>query len=187
MRAIADNRRRLLPLRDLFPELSRTVKDPWRARVPQLSEREGVRALPARDTASVRIDPELTVKVDTDGPLGRGAIAQDVLVFTRARQTTAEVRGPARRLELLGLLLEGGRRLMPADLEAILLPRDLDAFAGWRELRRTEVAELLEAGRVLVEAVERIVCRLYGVPPELEEAVVRHAAARAVAGLPAED
>lgn len=187
VRAIADNRRRLLPLRDLFPELSRTVKDPWRARVPQLSEREGIRALPARDTASVRIDPELTVRIETDGPLGRGVISGSGLVFTRARQTTAEVRGPARRLELLALLLEGGRRLMPADLEGTLLPRDLDTFAGWCELRRAEVAELLEAGRVLVEAVERIVCRLYGVSPELEEAVVRHAAERAVAGLPPED
>lgn len=30
-----------------------------------------------------------------------------------------------------------------------------------------------------MEAAERLVCRLYGVPAELEEAVVRHAVERA--------
>ena len=135
----------------------------------------------------MRIDPELNLRIDTDGPLGRGAIAEHRLVFTHARRTTAEVVGPARRLALLMKLLEGRQRLMPADLEAALLPRDLDVFANWCKARQIEVTELLEEGRVLVEAVERIVCRLYGVPPELEEAVVRHATERAVAGLPAED
>ena len=106
----------------------------------------------------MRIDPELTLRLDTDGALGRGAV-----------------------------VLEGSKRLMPAGLEGTLLPRDLDAFGTFCDSRRTEVGELLEEGRVLVEAVERLVCRPYGVPVELEEAVVRHAAARAVAGLPAEE
>ncbi|MGI8845508.1 MAG: hypothetical protein ACR2HC_04935 [Thermoleophilaceae bacterium] len=187
VRAIAANRRALLPLRDLFPELGRTVKDPWRSRLPRLSEREAVRALPDRDTASVRIDPELTLQIDTDGPLGRGAISEPGLVFTRARQRTAEISGPAPRLELLARVLEGRKRLMPSELQACLLPRGLDEFADWCATKRTEVSELLDEGRVLVEVVERIVCRLYDVPLELEEAVVLHAAGRAVAGLPAED
>ncbi|MEJ7715848.1 MAG: Eco57I restriction-modification methylase domain-containing protein [Thermoleophilaceae bacterium] len=73
------------------PSLLGRVKDPWRARIPPLSEPGGIRALLARDTASVRIDPELNLRIDTDGPLGRGAMAEHGLVFTRARRTTAEV------------------------------------------------------------------------------------------------
>lgn len=46
----------------------------------------------------------------------------------------------------------------------------------------------LSDGRALVESVERLVCRLYGLPRELEDAVVDHAIARArpVSGVPAE-
>jgi len=47
---------------------------------------------------------------------------------------------------------------------------------------RLEVAELLDEGRILVEAIELLVCRLYDVPPDLEEAVLAHAAARARKG-----
>jgi hypothetical protein len=46
------------------------------------------------------------------------------------------------------------------------------------------VQEQRDEGRVLVEAAERLVCRLYNVPPDLEEAVIEHAARRAAAALP---
>jgi len=187
VRAIAQNRRRLLPLRELFPELGRTVKDPWRARMPVLDEAEAIRMLPDEAKASARIDPELTLRIDTDGSLGRGAVEPEGLVFQHSRKVTARVAGPERRIEFLTRMLEGSQRLLPAGLEGTLLPRDLDAFEAFCDARRTEVGELLEEGRVLVETVERLVCRLYDVPAELEEAVVRHAAERAVAGLAPED
>ncbi len=68
---------------------------------------------------------------------------------------------------------------MPHELGALILPRELGRFAEQLEERATEVAELLDEGRVLVEAVERLVCRLYALPPDLEEAVLVHAARRA--------
>jgi hypothetical protein len=181
VRAIAANRRALLPHRELFPELGRTVKDPWRTRRPSIDRGVAAQSLPGGELVSVRLDQALEVEVATDGPLGRAEIHGNVMRFTRARKETARVEGPAERLSVLDELV-AGRSLMPHDLAGLLLPRDLGAFDHHVEERMREVTELLDEGRALVEAVERLVCRLYAVPPDLEEAVLAHAATRAQAG-----
>jgi hypothetical protein len=61
----------------------------------------------------------------------------------------------------------------------IELPRDIAAFKEEIVATATEVRQLLDAGRQLVEAAERLVCALYAVPKELEDEVVAHAVARA--------
>ncbi len=71
--------------------------------------------------------------------------------------------GPAERLRLFDELV-AGRSPMPHELDALLLPRDLNAFDRRVEAKTHEVAELLDEGRALVEAVERLVCRLYALP-----------------------
>jgi type I restriction-modification system DNA methylase subunit len=181
VRGIAANRRALLPHRELFPELARTVKDPWRTRLPSIDRRAAPQSLSAREVVSVRLDPSLDVEVATDGPLGRAEIEGSVMRFTRARKETSRVQGPADRLHVLDELVTG-RSLMPHELDGLILPRDLSAFDRHVEGKTHEVAELLDEGRALVEAVERLVCRLYALPPDLEEAVLAHAARRALAG-----
>src|SRR5207302_3360510 len=96
------------------------------------------------------------------------------------------VTGRPDRLELLAQLVSGSTRLMPTEFERTLLPKDLRAFANRLDREAKESQELLDEGRALVEAVERLVCRLYGVPAELEEAVIEHAARRATTALPDE-
>lgn len=187
VRAIAANRRALLPHRALVPELRRIVKDPWRTGPVELDERAAVAALPASEVVSVRLDTEVTASLSTDGPLGRAALERDGLVFTRSRRDTARISGPPERLALLERLVAGEARLVPSELESLRLPRDLAAFRSGLERTRDEVVELLAAGRALVEAAERLVCRLYGLSRDLEDAVVEHAVARAGAGLPGAD
>jgi hypothetical protein len=68
---------------------------------------------------------------------------------------------------------------MPDDLWSTQLPTDLDAFAEEVARRQAEIDRLLLDGRQLVEAAERLVCALYGVPDELTELVVASAVARA--------
>jgi hypothetical protein len=68
--AIADNRRALLPFRERFPALGRVIKDPWSAEIVDPDVRAFVNALPKKKRASVRVDPELHISLDTDGMLG---------------------------------------------------------------------------------------------------------------------
>ncbi|MEX2253616.1 MAG: hypothetical protein WD649_05635 [Thermoleophilaceae bacterium] len=68
---------------------------------------------------------------------------------------------------------------MTSDVEGVLIPSDLEAFAASTAKQTEDVLWLLECGRSLVESVERLVCRLYGVPAELEDDVVASAVARA--------
>ena len=72
-----------------------------------------------------------------------------------------------------------GQRLMPDDLRSVVLPIDLDAFAETLIARQNEIDGLLEAGRTYVEAVERLVCALYGLPDALTDRVIESAVARA--------
>ena len=181
VRATAANRRALLRFGGLFPALAQTVKDPWRTDAPGIKPRAAVKGLPTAELVSVRLDPTLDVQLASDGPIGRSQLEGEVLRFIRGRQETARVRGPEARLRLV-VDLVAGRSLMPAALVALLLPRDLDAFEARLEGTRLEAAELLDEGRILVEAIELLVCRLYDVPPDLEEAVLAHAAARARKG-----
>ena len=176
--AIAANRAALLPLRAVARELTRAVKSPWRTHGVAVDPAAVLAELPAAEVRSVRLDASLTVTIATDGMLGRPRLENGALVFTHARKPTARVEGPDDRLELLASVI-GSARLMPDDLRATRLPVSLDAFAARVAARQAEVDDLLLTGRALVEAVERLVCRLYGLPDPLTELVVQSAVSRA--------
>jgi hypothetical protein len=179
VRAIADNRRSLLPHREAFAGLGGTVKDPWRTTAPPPSEAVLLGGLPASQRRSLRIDPTLTLSVSAE-PLGRAEWDGSRLTFLYGRATTGEVTGPPHLLTLPARLLHGRTGLRREDAERIELPSDPDAFSALVEDRQATVQTLLDEGRRLVEEAERLVCALYDVPSELEEAVVAHAAQRAL-------
>jgi|GEM_PF-2265953 len=181
VRAIADNRRALLPYRDRFSSLSRAVKDPWSTGPVDPVATAFVDALPKKRRVSVRVDPELDATIETDGVLGKPVYEHGLLTFAYRRKVVARVTGPTPKLMLLAELLADPKKLMPADLLAAEVPRDVDRFKADVEETGTEVASLLNQGRSLVEAAERLVCALYAVPPELENEVVAHAVSRAAA------
>jgi hypothetical protein len=173
VRALADNRRALLPHRPFVRGLTAVVKDPWRTGPPEADDAALVAALPKSGTTSVRVDSALAVIGSPQGRLVRdspGAVA-----FRRGGGETGRVEGDPADLDLLVSLV--GRETDGA--EAILLPKDRLAYATARAARLAEAERLLAEGRALVERVERLVCALYDVPDELAEAVVEHAAARA--------
>ena len=119
-------------------------------------------SLPASEVRSVRIDPAVTLSIETDGVLGKPTLDGDTLRFTHSRKTTATVEGPHDRLALLERTLPTGQRLMPDELRSAVVPVDLGAFAEALAARQDEIDALLAAGRAYVEAVERLVCALYG-------------------------
>jgi hypothetical protein len=133
--------------------------------------------MPATTVRSVRLDPELALTVTTDGVLGRARLDGSALVFTHARKPTARVEGPAARLELLADLIDSARP-MPEDLRTARMPANLDVFAAEVARRQHEIDALLDVGRQLVEAVEWLVCGLYGVPDALTALVVASAVTR---------
>lgn len=91
VRALADNRRALLPHRGSAPVITATVKDPCRGEPPALDVTAVLETLPPDETISVRLGPELTPWCHADGPLGRPtlddghAIARGGLSFTVVR------------------------------------------------------------------------------------------------------
>ena len=181
VRAIAGNRRALLLFRKRFPALARVVKDPWSTEAVDPAVAEFVAALPKKARGSVRVDPELSCSIDTDGPLGHLTLEDESLLFLYRRHPVARVDGPREKLMVLGEVIGDAKKPMPADLLAAEVPRDTAAFRAEVEGSKAEVGDLLERGRILVEAAERLVCALYAVPKELEDAVVAHAVARAKA------
>lgn len=182
VRAIAANRRALLPLRPLIADLGRTIKDPWRTG-PVVADRHAIVAsLPPKQLVSVRTDSSLTADV-VEVPMGSPKrFDEETLAFRRGRIETGRVTGPRERLDLLKELV-GARA---DDVSDVLLPRDVDALAAAEADAVGRATALLEEGRQLVEEVERLVCGLYDVPSDLTEAVVEHALARAGRSLPAE-
>jgi hypothetical protein len=178
VRAIAENRRSLLPHREAFPGLGATVKDPWRTTAPPPSEGVLLHGLDGAQRRSLRIDPTLTLSVSAE-PLGRAEWDGSRLTFVYKRATTGEVAGPPHLLTLLARLLHGRTGLGREDVERVELPKDPDAFSALVADGHATVQRLLDEGRRLVEEAERLVCQLYDVPSELEEAVVAHAAQRA--------
>jgi hypothetical protein len=178
VRAVAANRQALLPLRSVAPELRRAVKDPWRTHGVKVDPGAVLSDLPGTDVRSVRLDPELTVNITTDGVLGRSRLEQGALVFKHSRRATARVDGPHDRVVLLQELL-GTERLMPDDLLAARMPGDLGAFSEEIARRQGGIDDLLAVGRKLVEVVERLVCALYQVPDALTDLVVESAVTRA--------
>lgn len=155
------------------------VKDPWSTGPVSIGEAALVEAVPEAEVVSVRVDPELSATIDTDGVLGKPRLDDGALIFMRARKQTARVEGPADRIALLHRIIETRKQIRSVELLALRLPRDLAAFQGGLDERQAEIADMLRAGRSLVEIAERLVCRLYGVPRELEDEVVDHAIARA--------
>ena len=180
VRAIAENRRRLLPLRELGSELTRIIKHPWRAGAVRVSEAAAISTMAAADLRSVRLDPGVEVEGKAEGVLGTHSLEGGSLVFRHSRKVTARVSGEMERLALLSALIGAERKLLLKDLEAIQMPKDLAAFDGHLLARQSEIHALLDLGRAMVESVERLVCRLYDVPRELEDEVVASAVARAV-------
>lgn len=179
VRAIGDNRRALLQLRGVAPELARAVKNPWRTDGVTVDTAGVVATLTDPQVRSVRIDPTLSPSIDTDGPLGRARMRNGLLTFTHARRQTATVAGPGNRLELLEQMVSRAGRIMPDELLAMRLPADDAAFDALLRRKRDEVESLLATGRRYVEAVERLVCALYRVDDELTDRVVASAVARA--------
>jgi len=182
VRAIATNRRELLVHRTVVPGLRAAVKDPWRLGPLPIDESALLNLLPASETRSIRLDRALRVDFATDGSLGRAARQGDELVFTRGRKITARVNGPAERLALVETAVAGETQLLAEGLSGLLMPRDAAAFASVVAERTATVDRLMRAGRTLVEAAERLVCALYSVPSDLEDAVVEHACQRAAPG-----
>jgi Eco57I restriction-modification methylase len=178
VRAIADNRRALLAYRDRFPDLSTVVKDPWSTEAVGPDPEAFVRALAKSRRASVRVDPKLSVSIDTDGVLGRATIEDDALVFRYRGKPVARVDGPRDKLMLLGELTALARQA-PDSLLATEIPREVEDFKASVEKASAEVGQLVESGRALVEAAERLVCALYAIPADLEEDVIAHAVKRA--------
>lgn len=177
VRAIAANRRALLPLRAVAPELRRVVKSPWRTHGVEVDAAAVAAALPAAQTVSVRLDPTLTLEVSTDGRIGRPSLDGEQLVFRHARRVTATVSGPATRLAIVATALP--RSAMASGLAGVLVPKDLAVLERALAESKQAIDVGLRRGRILVECVERIVCALYGVDPKLSDLVVASAVTRA--------
>ena len=176
VRALAANRRALLPHRAVVRDLARIVKDPWKAGPVDVDRAAVIRELPESEVVSVRLDPELDARVG-DPPLGRPhRLDERTLVFRRGNAETARITGENARIDLLAELT-GGKA--PDDLRSVLLPRDLKAFEKRMGERANLVGRLLAEGRRMVEEVERLVCALYDVQDDLTEEVVAHAVVRA--------
>jgi hypothetical protein len=183
VRAVAANRRELLPLRQLAPELRRIVKNPWRTHGAIVNRAAVAARIPAADTVSVRLDPALKVEVRSDGPIGRPLLEEGRLTFRHARTVTATVEGPAARLSVVA----GALRPSAAapDLKAVLVPKDIELLEEARAAAQSAIDRGLARGRVLVESIERLVCALYGVDQRLTDLVVTSAETRA--GTPVAD
>lgn len=181
VRAIAANRRELLPYRSRFPGLGRVVKDPWSVGPIEASRPAYVADLKPAQTISVRLDPSLDLTIENEGALGRGTLVKGAIQFRHGRQDSARVAGPEPQLALLSELVAQLERPRTADLGTVLLPKDPDELAAHLDAETATVARLLDNGRTLVEACERLICRLHGLPPELEDEVVAHALTRAAA------
>jgi hypothetical protein len=179
VRAVAANRRALLPHRAAVRNLGQTIKDPWRTGPVEVDDAGLVAELAAAETVSVRLDPALAVE---GAPAGRTKrTGPGVLSFRRGQQESGRISGDPRRLDLLETLIGAGRA---ANVPAVVLPKDVVAHAARRDARYVQVRKLLEEGRELVERVERLVCGLYGLSDEMTDEVVAHALARAARSAP---
>lgn len=182
VRAIAANRRALLPFRPRFQDLTRIVKDPWATGPVTPRRLDFLDQLRAAEVVSVRIDPELTADVEGEGVLGRPRKANGILELVYSRKVTARIEGPSSRLDLLEENLARMDRILGTDLLRARLPKDVAAFDQAIDEEAAKVRGLLQEGRSFVEAAERIVCALFDLPEDLEDEVVSHAIARAERG-----
>ena len=174
VREIAANRQALLPHRGVIRDLGRIVKDPWRTGPVAVDRAALASTLPAAEAVSVRLDRALSLECSPAGALRR--LDTKTLVFRRGGKETGRITGEPDRLDLLEEILVGTAADDPG---SILLPKDLEAFERRCADLARRVQSLLDEGREKVEQVERLVCALYDLSPELTEAVVEHAVARA--------
>ncbi|MDQ3678813.1 MAG: hypothetical protein M3401_18785 [Actinomycetota bacterium] len=174
---IAVNRRELLPLRSVAPELRRVVKSPWRTHGVEVDPAAVAAQLPKAETISVRLDPALTLEIHSDGVTGRPSLDGDRLTFRHARKVTATIAGPAARLSVVATALSSTDAA--SELAAVLVPKDLTVLDSALNETRQAIEDGLVRGRVLVECLERLVCALYGLEPKLTELVIASAVTRA--------
>ena len=176
VRAIAANRRALLPHRAVVPELDRIVKDPWRTGPVEIDEPALVCELPATEVVSVRLHPLIDMDFADPAAVRVQRAGAGVLELRRGRRVVGTLSGNEAAVEFVEHLLAGR-----ADerLPELLVPKDLDAFGRRVAERARGVEALLAEGRDLVERVERLVCAVYDVPDDLTEQVVAHAVRRA--------
>jgi len=178
VRALAANRRALLPERAVAPDLRRQIKDPWSAFPVAVSPAALVAQLPSSQSRSVRLlDEHLELAVADEDRRGRVVLDADRLTLRHGRRSVAHITGPHDLLRLLGAVL-GQEAVDAATLRATLLPVDLVAFSAFATDRQAHIAALLREGRMLVEAAERLVGKLYGASDALVNEVVAHAGDR---------
>jgi hypothetical protein len=176
VRALAANRRALLPHRAAFPGLDAVVKNPWRTGPVEIDLRTILAGLAPAETVSLRLDRSLALDLTESAPARVARASRTVLELRRGKKVTGRIAGNAARLALLELVL-GGK--VDERVEDTLLPKDVAAFEQLVAERRRTFQALLDEGRELVERVERLVCMLYDVPDDLAERVVAHAVRRA--------
>jgi hypothetical protein len=151
VRAVAANRRALLHFRPLFPDLGRIVKDPWLTGLPPIDPGAAVDALSLDQTVSVRLDPDFrSPSIRT----GRSERATLTALSCGSHVAVLELAWCAARTNALSSSRSWSRGGPPhagrARCDGPL--RDLPNFAERLEAKRTEVKELLDEGRTLVEA-----------------------------------
>lgn len=142
----------------------------------EIDESTLVEELPPKKTISIRLDPELNADLHELSRSTPTRVSKNVLALMRGRKEIGRITGDPARLDLLEKILGGKADERVLDT---LLPKDLVAFARGVTESRELVSGLLEAGRRLVEDVERLVCAVYDVPEDLADEVVAHAVARA--------
>jgi N-6 DNA Methylase/Eco57I restriction-modification methylase len=176
VRALRTNRGELLPHRNAFNNLDRLSKDPWRVEPFSPNERAIAAELPIEQTVSVRLDSALEKDITRPSRARVTRSADGALVLRRGRTAVGEIRGESARIDLLQHIL--GSEVDETVLERVL-PKDISRFRELVDKRRRLVKGLLQEGRRLVEDIERLVCAIYEVPPDLADEVVAHAVRRA--------
>jgi hypothetical protein len=175
VRAIAANRRALLPHRAVVKDLERIVKDAWKTGPVHLDERALMGDLPAAETVSVRLHPGIELDFAEPSVAKVHRAGPTTLELRRGRKAVGSISGDEPVLDLLERLLDGNA---DEQLAERLVPKDLSLFAD-RVRERTELVQaLLAEGRDLVERVERLVCAVYDVPDDLTDQIVAHAVRR---------
>jgi hypothetical protein len=181
--AMVANRTALLPERTVAPDLRRQIKDPWRGFPVAVSPAALVAELLSSQTRSVRLlDEHLELIVADEDARGRAVLHEDRLMLRQGRRSVAQVVGPHDLLRLLAAVL-GRKAVAVASLRTTLLPVDLGAFSAVATDRQARIAALLHEGRLLVEAAERLVGKLYGASDALVNEVVAHAVARSASSI----
>jgi hypothetical protein len=130
------------------------------------------------------VDPSLEVSGASAGRFSALALEEGGrrLVARMRRAFVFAVSGPPERVGLLYKLVRASGLREVEEVMRLELPADPAALADAVARHEREARQLLTEGRLLVEAVERIVCGLYRLAEVVTDEVVAHAAARAERG-----